>query len=631
MYNKLQTRAKLIYLLLWLTTTLAVAQNGRITGRVTDIQNSPLAGVSILVKGTTTGTTTDAKGMFTLPAKPDDQVLFSFIGYQSQEIRVGGQTTINVTLQEANKSLNEVIVTAQKREESAQRTPISIGVLSGTSIAQRAINTLDVALKNITGVEVQGLAQGAQVYIRGVGSSIDPTFADPAVALMVDGAYNGRTESVTGGIYDLERVEVLRGPQGTLYGRNASGGSINVLTANPILNKTTGYVRGQVGNYGLWKVEAMGNVGLGNKAALRVAGFRQKRNGYVDDGSYNADNWGIRAKLLFKPTQRLSIVAKADIYREGGTGVNTLPVPGSGGGNLFFPPPFFVSNFDPTITTGPPFTGGVPILRFPNGWQVKDPGNAWSNNPEHVPSSIDRKSESYSLQLDADLGFANLTVLSTYTRNRNSLTSSFLFGSILPFQGPTFDTRGYGGQPSETRYSSIETRLTSSGSGPLKYLLGLYYLNADGGNTTFDNTATTTTGQALTTSNPMLPNSTLAAFGQLTYAVTKKFRLTGGLRYSVDKNAQQYEIKMGEASQGKIDFSQAVSNVQYKIGTEIDLAAQSMLYAHLATGFKQGGINVTVPPQAFEPEYLTSIEAGVKNRFAANRIQLNVSAFHYNY
>ncbi len=604
--------------LVFFTTVHVNAQTAKISGSVVDDEGQPLIGANVVVVKTKEGTVTDEKGVFNLSnAAKGVQLEVSYVGYQA--VLVKAAANIKVVLHSA--LLDEVFVTAQKRRENVQRIPVSVGVLTAKEISMTGNTSLSNVISNIPSVEVQGLAQGAQVYVRGVGSSIDPTFADPAVALMVDGVYNGRTESVTGGVYDLDRVEVLRGPQGTLYGRNASGGSINMITANPVF-ENKGYVRAQLGNYNLWKVEAMANAKLSDNMAIRVAGYKQKRDGYVDDGSYNADNYGERIKFLWNLSDKVTVLAKADFYRENGKGTNTLPVAGSAG-NLTFPPPIFASNFDPT-QPGPPFVGGAPIWRFPNGWQVADPGNPWSNNPEHAPGLIERKSDSYSLQIDADLGFANLTILPAYSNNYNRLVSSFLFGTLT---GP------YGDQPTTTKYTSLETRLTSKkdSESKLSYILGLYYLKSDGGNSELPGTSMSTTGQLISTTNFLQPSKTLAAFGQSTYAVSDKFRLNAGLRLSHDETAQNYQIAVDGVNSPLVSYSNNVDNFQYKFGFETDLAEKSMLYGHISTGFKQGGISPTVPPTEYKPEELTAIELGSKNRFLNDKMLLNVSIFNYKY
>jgi iron complex outermembrane receptor protein len=512
--------------------------------------------------------------------------------------------------------IQEVIVTAQKRKQSAQKTPMAVSVVSGEEIAGKAQNTLDSVLRNVPGVEIQGIAQGSQIYVRGVGSSIDPTYADPAVALMVDGAYLGRTESSVSGTYDIDRVEVLSGPQGTLYGRNATGGVVNVLTANPQLDKFSGNVRVQVGNHNLKRGELALNIPLNDISALRLAAFREKRDGYVDDGSMDSNNAGVRAKYRIDPADWLTVLAKAEYYKEDVLGMNTVPIAGSAG-NLTFPPPLFATNFDPTIAGGPPFTGGAPVWRFPNGWQTNS-DSPWSNDATHRPGSVYRTAKTASLQVDADLRFGTLTVLPVYTQDYNVLTSNYLFGTLA---GPYDEVIG------ANTYRSIEARLANPADASLKWLVGAYYLKA-----TTESAIDATQAPYAITQN-YLPAETKALFGQLTYPFAPSLRGTLGLRFSKDSFGQSFEIRdtgtntvAGSGSQ-----QDGVSSSQYKVGLEYDLGKRSMLYAHLATGFKQGGLSPSVPASTYAPENLKAFEIGSKNRFLDNRLQLNADVFLYRY
>jgi iron complex outermembrane receptor protein len=516
----------------------------------------------------------------------------------------------------ASGKLQEVIVTAQKRKQSAQKTPMAIAVVSGEDIAGKAQNTLDAVLRNVPGVEVQGIAQGTQIFVRGVGSSIDPTFADPAVALMVDGTYLGRTESSVSGTYDIDRVEVLSGPQGTLYGRNATGGVVNVLTANPQLNKFGGNVRVQVGNYNLKRGEMALNIPLNDISALRIAAFREKRDGYIDDGSMDANNYGIRAKYRIDPADWLSVVAKAEYYRENALGMNTVPLAGSAG-NLTFPPPYFATNFDPSITGGPPFTGGMPIWRFPDGWQTAS-SSAWSNDTTHHPGSVYRTAKTLSVQADADFSFGTLTLLPAYTADHNVLTSNYLFGELAG---------AYDEVTSAYTYRSIEARLANPANSPIKWLAGLYYLKTTSG------APLEATQAPYSIRQDFLPAETRAVFGQLTYPFTPTLRGTLGLRYSRDAFGQSFLItdSTDGAVAGQGAQQAGVSSGQYKVGAEYDLGKNAMLYAHLATGFKQGGLSPTVPASTYGPENLKALEIGTKNRLLDNRLQLNADVFLYRY
>ena len=452
---------------------------------------------------------------------------------------------------------------------------------------------------------------------------------------MVDGIYNGRTETMQAGVFDLDRVEVLRGPQGTLYGRNATGGSINVITNNPKLDSNSGNLKLTGGNYGLLKGEAMYNAAISDQFGIRFAGFYEKRDGYIDDGSDNLSHGAGRIKLLYQPSDKLSILARAEVYRRADNGPNVVPAAGSAG-QLFFPPPFFIDNFDPTIQGGPPFTGGVPIPKFPNGWEALDPGDPWSNNPEHVPGRLEREAESFSLEINADLGKAGtLTILPGYTRTYSRLVSNYLFGSVLPVPGvkASYTNEGYANEEDNVTYTTVEARLAAPDSSKLKYLIGLFYLDAGpvDGFEEVESIAAALTGQAINFANIIQPSRTLAAFAQATYPFSDKFRGTLGLRYSVDDNGQGYRINLDGAEVARDEFTQSVGNFQYKVGIETDIAKSSLLYAHVATGFKQGGISPTIPVRTFEPETLTSYEIGVKNGFAGGRVQLNVSAFFYDF
>jgi iron complex outermembrane receptor protein len=515
-----------------------------------------------------------------------------------------------------NGQVQEVIVTAQKRKQSAQKTPMTISVVSGEEIAGKAQNTLDSVLRNVPGVEVQGIAQGSQIFVRGVGSTIDPTFADPAVALMVDGAYLGRTESSVSGTYDIERVEVLSGPQGTLYGRNATGGVVNVLTANPQLDKFSGTLRAQVGNYGLKRGELALNIPLNAISALRLAAFREKRDGYVDDGSMDSNNVGVRAKYRIDPADWLTVVAKAEYYKEDALGMNTVPIPGSAG-SLTFPPTIFATNFDASISGGPPFTGGTPIWRFPNGWQTGS-DSPWANDANHKPGSVYRTAKTASVQVDADLSFGTLTVLPVYTVDHNVLTSSYLFGDL---------TGAYDEVISANTYRSLEARLANPANSPVKWLLGAYYLKAT------TESALDATQAPYAIQQNFLPAETKALFGQLTYPFTPSLRGTLGLRFSKDSFGQSFEITDTDTNTvvGTGSQQDDVASSQYKVGVEYDLGKNSMLYAHVSTGFKQGGLSPSIPATTYAPENLKAFEIGSKNRFLDNRLQLNADVFLYRY
>ena len=183
-------------------------------------------------------------------------------------------------------TLEEITVTAEKRVENVQKTPISLSVITSDEIIDKSLTSVDNILQNIVGLQVQGEGTSAQIFIRGIGlNNLDTAYGDPAIALNVDGIQQQRGGAIGQSTMDVERVEVLRGPQGTLYGRNATGGAVNVIMVQP-KNKFESSGRVQLGNYNVRTYEAMLNVPIYSKLALRLSGIKSIR-----DILYERSSW----------------------------------------------------------------------------------------------------------------------------------------------------------------------------------------------------------------------------------------------------------------------------------------------------------------------------------------------------
>ena len=175
-------------------------------------------------------------------------------------------------------TLEEITVTAQKREENVQKTSLSISVLTGDQIQEKSYNSIDSMLQNVAGLQIQGVGTGAQIFIRGIGlNNVDTAYGDPAIALNVDGIQQQRGGAIGQSTMDIERVEVLRGPQGTMYGRSATGGAVNIIMVQP-KDKFEVSARALIGNYNARTYEAMVNVPIYSKLALRLTGIKDKRD-----------------------------------------------------------------------------------------------------------------------------------------------------------------------------------------------------------------------------------------------------------------------------------------------------------------------------------------------------------------
>ncbi|MEK8052830.1 TonB-dependent receptor [Ideonella sp. DXS22W] len=494
------------------------------------------------------------------------------------------------------KALQEVVVTAERRATNVQKTAISLATVSGEEMRDKGQTTLEAALSDTPAVTVMATPQGGQVFVRGVGSQGDSNWVDPAIGLNLDGVYSGRAERVFSSMYDVARVEVLRGPQGTLYGRNATGGSVNVLTHNPG-PRLGGAVNLQLGNYNLRHADGALNVPLGEQWALRVAAMRETRDGYFSNGGRASDLSAGRIKLQYKPNADVSLLATVDSFDSSGAGATTVPRAFAGG------PPFFNWKTD-----------------YANPWQVDD----------LHPADVQRtRFTTYALQADVNLGFGLLTVQPAYVKSHRMTQTDLVAGiavpgTTLPLPETTWE---------ETQ-KTLEIRLTSPARSPWQWVLGVYAFEASNVQTGVPPSFPPPTWESYDT---RVPATSRALFGQLTAPLMPGLRGTAGLRYTRDEKTYHYGVHSTSVWTGTAYDSgiQQVSNTYSaatgKLGLEWDVAPQSMAYAQWASGYKAGGFGIAMPPQPYEPEHLNAIELGMKSRFLNNRLQVNGEFYAYQY
>ena len=494
--------------------------------------------------------------------------------------------------------LGDIVVTAQRVKENVQRVPISIAVVSGLTLQNEAKNTLDQALRDVPAVDIQASPQGGQIFIRGVGNNGDNNVVDSDVALMFDGVYSGRAETALSNAYDIDRIEVLRGPQGTLYGRNATGGVVNILSADPTFKAGMGFDV-NAGNYSLAHGDAYINMPVSDTLSFRVAGMRESREGYYTNGGDSADTTGGRFKFLFKPSANFSLLGTFDYLHQNGLGMTSVLAPG-------------------TAATDPIFGN------------VNNPSsNPWNTSasvpfPYSVaPDKDDYRFYTYSLKADANLGFGTLTVLPALVHsNRYVDTNLFAPGPQTP------------GDEVEDQFT-VEARLASKAGSHIKWVAGIYVLRDDNASAL----TSPSSGSYFLVMPTKQPATSYSAFGQVTYPVTSALRLTGGLRYNQDKKSKNYQICTttnttscdGNYLSPVTTYSSSYSALTFKAGAEADLGDHSMAYAQLASGYKAGGYELTNPPVAYNPEHLMAYELGLKSRLLDNKLQMNLEAYYYRY
>jgi len=318
----------------------------------------------------------------------------------------------------ASADSGSIIVTAQRRAQDVQTTPFAISVVDGEQMLRENVNSTEEILRDLPGVEIRKAPPGASIYIRGIATQQGGGELDPGISFNVDGVYTPFIESSALSFYDVARVEVLKGPQGTLYGRNAIAGVVNVITRSPDLGEVNGFVQGSVGNYGYVGLTGALNLPVAETMALRVAADYQDNNGYLNLGSDDVHVWSGRGKLLWEPTSNLRLELRGEY-----------------------------GDFDSR--------GNAPVI-FPF---QDDPWTQFPTAPEEA--SQEGWITGASLQADWDLGFATLTYIPAYKRKKfRSATDG----------GGTF-IRSYVFDDQHTQ----ELRLASNRAVPLSWIVGGYY------------------------------------------------------------------------------------------------------------------------------------------------------------
>lgn len=540
------------------------------------------------------------------------------------------------------EGIEDIVVTAQRREERLQTVPISITALTGDQLAQAGIRDITRLEALTPGLTVGQSGSDSRPAMRGVKTDNSrQARADASVAFFVDGIYQSSNQQALAGFVDVARVEVQRGPQGTLYGRNSFGGNISVITNLP----TDGFeaaARGEYGSYDRYLLEGMVNVPLGEGLGLRVAGQRKQSNGYVrnlvagGDRLQDDDDWYGRATLRWEPTDALDVVLRGSYWAQDGNGggayeykvagilVNrAMPFNADGSVNQdIFGVPLAIN---PRARAGDVRPGDNPfnaaLLTVPAGVPIPpDPYTIDSN------ADFDRRlrDRAVNLTVSYDLDFAmlkSITAYSDFDATRRS-DSDFTAFSIRE------DT-----QISTNETLTQELQLASSGGTALQWIVGLYYLDTDASE---DFIQFRTPSQSLNSSIfNFYRTKSYAAYAQATYALTEQLRVTGGVRYTEDEKVAGGVDRLGAPGGAALPrVPSKFDKVTWRGAVDYQATPDNLLYASVSTGFRSGGSNtgVTAPrPLTFGPETVTAYEIGSKNRFLDDTLQLNVSAFYNRY
>ena len=517
------------------------------------------------------------------------------------------------------QGIGDIVVTAQRRSESLQKVPLAITAVTSAELARSGIRDLSGIAAVVPNLNLGQQLGVAKISLRGIGLENISAGAEGSIAFHVDGVFQSRSITALSSFYDVEQVEVLRGPQGTLYGRNATGGSINITTREPT-DAFTGYADATVGNYGRYTTDgAVSGAIVPGVLLARLAFQTDNHDGYgknvvtrrdIDD----LNTRSVRGKLLFKPTDRLSFELTGDYHRQQDRsgGYHYL---GSGG----FSAP------------------GVPIT--PTGFLF---GGQVASNPRDISNESDPSNHvrfwGVSGKLAYDLGggteFRSLTAYrrTNYTTRSDLDSTSALLAPLT--------------QSEHDKQFSEELQLTGK-TDRLSWIVGLFYFHEnDAGLISvpfstqlfgFPPPYTVVQGYY---GGGYIKTDALAGYGQASYEIVDKLRLTLGARYSSEKKTDHDVFAFDLADpvgpgepQGavRLDRSKRFKSFTPRVALDYQVDPNVLLYASWSRGFKSGTYNLAALQAPVSPEKVSAFEAGLKSTILDRRLRFNLAGFYYKY
>jgi iron complex outermembrane receptor protein len=516
---------------------------------------------------------------------------------------------------------DEIVVTAQKRTERLQDVPVSVSVVGGDALAKSKVTQVDELVGRVPNLQLTStVGDNTPIFaLRGVSMSDYSLNQASPVATYYDEVYKGNFAFLGVAMYDLERVEVLRGPQGTLYGKNTTGGAVNLISRAPKLDETSGYANIGYGNYNRVDLNGAINLPLGDKAALRIAGTFAKADGWFKNvvpgqpDLASTSEYGVRASLLFEPSDGVKFVLRASTSFQNPTNYGIFAQPSA----------------------------------------VNRPGLSEFQIASDVPDK--RRARTYSVALTStfDIGH-DLTITSVTAWDKGSLAFKE-------------DTDGTATKLLEIPYVdranqfAQDLRLSSDFKGPFNFIVGAYFNREKVFNETTFQIATDVdfdgvpgeTAADCVIGFPLAcqfrnrfdqVKKSYAIYSDASFEITDHLKLRGGLRFTHDTGAQTDFVSDALGADNVLvknlippsNLYYKTNNLSGKIGLDYKLAGGNLLYINYSRGYRANSFNA----QAFfdpseisvaKPEKIDAFEIGAKTQFADRRITLNMAAFYYKY
>jgi iron complex outermembrane receptor protein len=505
----------------------------------------------------------------------------------------------------------DIVVTAQKRVQSLQDVPLSVAVLGGEQLVDRNITEISQLQTATPNFSFQGNnnPRGAGISIRGIGTNNFSSAVEGSVGIVVDGVPIGRQGAGLTDFFDVARVEILRGPQGTLFGKNASAGVLNIVTNDPT-QEFGGRIQATYGEFNEFVLRGSINGGITETMAVRASAYLTKRDGYIEnvrDGRdlNNRNEWGVRGKLLWEPSANVRVLIAGDFSKRDADCCM-----------------WTIRSFGTNVDIRNQLTAAG-IVAGPNNRKVSLEGDTFIEQETYgVSGQIDWETSS-------GLTLTSISAMRWWDTVDNSDSD----------HRPTAVLSHNSGVSNQRQFTQ-EVRLASPSKQDVEWVAGLFLFdqsydleNAQMG--TFDFVPLgTNLSRAIEVQNDTL---NIAAFADATLNISEQFNIFGGLRYTHEKLETSFRRFVlpgtgGAAAPIPLQTRKRKDNAwSWRIGTQYIPSDELTFYGSIARGFKGGGFNPLLDVatlRTVEPEIPTAYELGIKTQLLDRRVRLNIALFH---
>jgi len=505
--------------------------------------------------------------------------------------------------------LKEIVVTAEKRTQNLEKAPATVSVITGEQLVDRGVQDISEATVDYPSVKFGQISGTTHLYIRGIGAEQDRASIDPLVA-MTENGINLPREITGNNLFDVSEIQVLPGPQSTLYGTSAAGGVVGVVDNRPV-NDQEGNALLEIGNYDSKHVSMMENIPLSNDLYVRAAFDDVQHDGYETSGAQAEDEIGTRVSMVYAPSDAFNGYLWYSYNHTGGEPSNTVTLTADGR----FADPGNPWKDDSCAPSG----AGAPL------------GVSPTCDPNYIGQPFqDFKTNLVGGQLDWHLPDVTISDIP------GALVDG---GTTLQYFSPFPNWQVIG-----THQYSNELRFTSVSVKPFSWVGGLYWSQEkEYQYFSVNNTLIENVEQA--DGNPQVTNEdrTYAAYGQLTYSLTDWLRATGGLRYSENnKDGSGCNCAAGGGEGVYFTFAHTWPRLDWKAGLEADIGAHGLWWATVQTGYTNGayqyyntsgllGKQNVGPAPLVQPSTLVSYSTGTKFRLLDDRLEINNEVYFYDY